>query len=278
MTMALHFSGFMYNSFYRTMIEDNEARKFIDTFVGPSVTMASILRIARNATFSLITRIALCFFLPLTREATIKAYTNPKFFTVLKNTVFNEVYLHQRIWRHVFENGCGMIGLSTYYILFKIRKAYFDPPAEKKKPEGSTTPAPKGTNSTAATAATKKPGYKRKDEAYYNNYNNYYYNDNEDSVYSYQNYQPDTNDNNINNNPLYGYVPINEKNDAFYGYQPPVYGYEEPSYSGSNQPSYPFKANSEEPKVDANFLNSFKTVLTKIKGLGDSNAWAPVSS
>jgi hypothetical protein len=46
----------MYNTFYRTTIEDNDARKFLDTFVGPSVSMASILRITRNATFSLITR------------------------------------------------------------------------------------------------------------------------------------------------------------------------------------------------------------------------------
>lgn len=60
-------AGYMYNSVYRTIIEDNEARKFLDTFVGPSITMASILRIVRNATFSLVTRISLDFFLPLTR-------------------------------------------------------------------------------------------------------------------------------------------------------------------------------------------------------------------
>jgi hypothetical protein len=53
------------------------------------------------------------------------------------------------------------MGLSTYYIMFKIRKAYLDPPAEKKKPEASKTPAA-GSNSTAA-ATTKKPGFKRQE-------------------------------------------------------------------------------------------------------------------
>ena len=271
----------MYNSVYRTMIEDNEARKFIDTFVGPSVSMASILRIMRNATFSLFLRISLDLFLPLTRETSLQILRNFTF-TALKKIVFAELYLHQRIWRHLFENGLGLMGLSTYYIMFKIRKLYLDPPAEKKKPEASTTTAPKGGNSTeaAATTTTKKPGYKRKDEFYLNSGS---YNDNND-VYSYQNYPSVNSYQDSYNSPLYGYVPIDEKNDAFYGYAPAVSGYEESSYYPNQPSSYPFAdADADEtPQVDNKFLNSFKTVLAKIKtGLGDSksaSAWSPLAS
>ena len=269
----------MYNSVYRTMIEDNEVRKFLDTFVGPSVSMASILRIVRNATNSLFLRISLDLFLPLTRETSLKILRNFTF-KALKNIVFAELYLHQRIWRHLFENGLGLMGLSTYYIMFKIRKTYLDPPADKKKPEAST-PAPKGVNSTEAAAATttKKPGYKRKDEYYYNtgsydDSNDVYSNQNYPSVYNYQdNY----------NSPLYGYVPIDEKNDAFYGYGQTASGYEESSYYPNQPSSYPFADDVVDgpPQVDNKFLNSFKTVLAKIKtSLGDSksNTWSPVAS
>jgi hypothetical protein len=174
------------------MIDDNEARKFLDTFVGPSVSMASILRIIRNATSSLFLRITLDLFLPLTRETTLKILRGFTF-TALKNIVFSELYLHQRIWRHIFENGCGLLGDSTYYIMFKIKKAYFDPPAEKKKPEGSTTPAPKPANGTAPSTTTKKPGYKRKDEYSYNSAGY----DNDDNLYSYQNVNSYNNNNQV---------------------------------------------------------------------------------
>jgi hypothetical protein len=279
----------MYNSVYRTMIEDNEARKFIDTFVGPSVTMASILRIARNATFALITRIALGLFLPLTRYRTILTYQNFTF-TVLKNTVFNELYLHQRIWRHIFENGCGIMGLSTYYIMFRYKKAYLDPPPEKKKEEknkdGKTTPAPKG----EAPSTTKKPGYKRKDDYSSSSYNTKATNYDYEDSYNPQGYN---NNNNNNDTPLYGYVPIDEKNDAFYGYREPVYGNEESEYN-YNQPSYPvngynnaptynFAAPSynvypdEPPQVENKFLSSFKSILSTLNpGATSGGDWPPV--
>lgn len=127
----LHFlSGFMYNSFYRTMIEDNEARKFLDTFVGPTVSAASSMRIFRNGLFSLSTRIGLGFFIPLTRERSLYLLRNFTF-TLLKTTIFSELYLHQRIWRHIFENACGLMGLSTYYVIFRLNKAYL----ASKKPK-----------------------------------------------------------------------------------------------------------------------------------------------
>jgi hypothetical protein len=113
----------MYNSFYRTTITDNEMRKFLDTFVGPTTSLASMLRIFRNGSFSLATRIGLDIFIPLTRARALYLLQNFSF-TLLKNTVFNEFYLHQRIWRHIFENGCSIIGSSTYFAVFRLRQAY----------------------------------------------------------------------------------------------------------------------------------------------------------
>jgi hypothetical protein len=187
------------------MIDDNEARKFLDTFVGPSVSMASALRMVRNATFSLFLRIALDLFLPLTRETSLKILRGFTF-TALKNVVFSELYLHQRIWRHIFENACGLMGVSTYYIMFKIRKAYLDPPAEKKKPEGSTTPAPKPANGTATSTTTKKPGYKRKDEYLYNSAGY----DNDDTFYSYQNVNSYNNNNQVSMSKPFFCVRLNK--------------------------------------------------------------------
>ena len=118
----------MYNSFYRTTIVDKETRKFLDTFVGPTTSLASMLRIFRNGSFSLATRIGLDIFVPLTRAQALYLLQNFSF-TLLKNTVFNEFYLHQRIWRHIFENGCSIIGSSTYYVAYKFMQAYLVQPA-----------------------------------------------------------------------------------------------------------------------------------------------------
>ncbi len=259
----------MYNTFYRTMIEDNEARKFIDTFVGPSVSMASILRITRNATFSLLLRIALGLFLPLTREKTLSTFRNFTW-TALKNTVFAELYLHQRIWRHVFENGLGLIGLSTYYIMFKYKKAYLDPPPEKKP---ATTPAPKDGSTTAKPndgSTTKKPSYKRKDGQYPTYYD-------ESNGYSDQ-----------PTNSLYGYVPSDEANDSFYGLQEPVYNSEaaynnQASFGSYVDPLAGYNYNNnyntyadELPQVEYKFLNSFKSILSRLKDTGNKEDWSPV--
>ena len=256
----------MYNSFYRTMIEDNEARKFIDTFVGPSVSMASILRITRNATFSLFLRITLGLFLPLTRERTLFVFRNFTW-TALKNTVFAEVYLHQRIWRHLFENGLGLIGLSTYYIMFKYKKAYLDPPPEKKPPttkDGSTTAKPKDGST------TKKPAYKRKDSQFPTYYESNVYDD-----------QPA--------NSLYGYVPSDEANDSFYGLQEPVYDSEaaynnQASFGNPVDPlvgynNYNYNTYADEPpQVENKILNSFKSVLSRLKETGNKEDWSQIAT
>ena len=255
----------MYNTFYRTMIADNDVRKFLDTFVGPTVSLASMMRIFRNGAFSLSTRIGLGLFVPIPRARTIYLLQNFNF-TLFKTTIFSELYLHQRIWRHIFENGCGLIGLSTYYAVFRYKKAYLDPPPEKKS-EATTTPAPKG-----SPATTKKPSYKRKDsqvieaQPYQDNYHSY----------------------------LPGYVPIEDEDDSFYGYKEPVYGNEESEYSYKkpsyllnryNAPTYNFAAPSynayadELPQVENKIpLNTFKSALEKIKEGGYLDNWAPLGT
>ena len=256
----------MYNSVYRTMITDNEARKFLDTFVGPSTSMASILRITRNATFALATRILLGLLLPLTRARTLFVFQTFTF-TILKNTIFNEVYLHQRIWRHIFENGCGIMGLSTYYIMFRYKRAYLDPPPEKKE---KTTPAPK------EASTTKKPAFKRKDNVIsYTPYESNY--DQEQDYYNQQyNSQLSTYD-----QPLYGYVPQEEQNDAFYGYRDPVYLKEESNYSSNyyqpQEPNYADPSYTEDiPQLENKILTSFKSILAKLDSSGNKEQWDPV--
>ena len=169
----------MYNGVYRTMITDNEARKFLDTFVGPTVSLASMMRILRNGSFSLATRIGLGLFVPISRARTLYLLQNFTF-TLFKTTIFNEIYLHQRIWRHIFENGCGIMGLSTYYAVFRFKKAYLDPPPEKKE-TSTTAPAP---------VSYIKPGFNRNDlDASQTNYSyplSYPFTGNdEDSSYDY---------------------------------------------------------------------------------------------
>ena len=198
----------MYNTFYRTTIVDQEARKLLDTFVGPTFSMASMMRIFRNNSFSLATRIGLGLFVPIPRARTLYLLQNFNF-TLFKNTIFSELYLHQRIWRHIFENACTIIGSSTYYAVFRYKRAYLDPPSEKKKDEATTILPPKKSSS----FLTKKPSNKRTEEQPPYQFNNYHSN-------------------------LPGYVPIEETDDSFYGYKAPVYSNEESEYS-HNQPSYP---------------------------------------
>ena len=224
----IFFTGFMYNSVYRTMIEDNESRKFLDTFVGPTVSLASMMRIFRNGLFSLSTRIGLGIFVPISRARTLFLLQNFTF-TLFKNTIFSEAYLHQRIWRHIFENGCGIIGLSTYYAVFRFKKAYLDPPPEKTE---TTTTAP-------APASYNKPSLNRNDfEAYYGGHtpqNNYSYplNDDDDELYNDYSYQ---------------FQPTNEFTRQSYNFEKP---------------------DDEMYQVENKILTSFKSIVSKLKDYGN---------
>ena len=90
--------GYMYNGVYRTMIEDNESRKFLDTFLGPTITVSHAMRIVRNAYFSIATRFILLLYLPLTRYETMKFIQNASFKS-LKAVMFSDGFLHNRIFR-----------------------------------------------------------------------------------------------------------------------------------------------------------------------------------
>jgi hypothetical protein len=220
----------MYNGVYRTMIADNESRKFLDTFVGPTVSLASMMRIFRNGLFSLSTRIGLGLFVPISRARTLYLLQNFTF-TLFKNTIFNELYLHQRIWRHIFENGCGIMGLSTYYAVFRFKKAYLDPPPEKTE---TTTIAP------ATPVSYSKPNFNR--------------NDFEVTQFEGQTYQ------NNYTYPLYG---DDEDNSYDYSYQ------SQPTYEDT-KPSYNFETSNDElHKVENNILTSFKSILSKLKDSGN---------
>ena len=233
------------------MIEDYEARKFLDRFVGPTVSAASSMRIFRNGLFSLTTRIGLGFFVPLTRERTLyllRFFT----FTLFKNTIFSELYLHQRLWRHIFENGCGLIGISTYYIVFRLNKAYLESLKSKDKQddEGDVEEFPESFPSieeidTRRKVVEKPPSF----PAYVAPINNYDY----DS--------------------LPGYVPINETDDALYS----AFN-QEPAIDVENQTGFDydgphdFHFNKFDKKSKfASGLNGLRSAIVRLK-----DVWSPV--
>jgi len=58
----------------------------------------------------------------------------------LKTTIFNESFLHARIFRHIFEYGCSIVGMSTLYTVFRYKKEYLDPLKSKSvSPNAVTT-------------------------------------------------------------------------------------------------------------------------------------------
>ena len=172
--------------------------------------------------------------------------------------------------RHIFENGCGIVGLSTYYFMFRYKKAYLDPPPEKKE---TTTPAAPKDAST-----TKKPAYKRKDNVI--RYTPYQSSEFEDQEYSNQLYSSQLSG---YNQPLYGYVPQEEQNDAFFGYREPVYPKDDSNYSSNyyyqqQEPNYAVSSVTEDiPSVENKILTSFKSILSKLEKSGNTDQWQPAS-
>jgi hypothetical protein len=90
----------MYNSLYRTEIENQDHRKFLDTFLGPNSVASAMMSLARNYVYLLACRVAVDILIPLTRPGTIKEFQRLTF-TVLKNQTFAEGFLHTRIFRQV---------------------------------------------------------------------------------------------------------------------------------------------------------------------------------
>jgi len=242
----------MYNTYYRTMIEDNEARKFIDTFVGPTVSAASSMRIFRNGLFSLSTRIGLGFFIPLTRERTLyllRFFT----FTLFKNTIFSELYLHQRIWRHIFENACGLIGSSTFYLVFRLNQAYLASKKTKDRQEVDPEEIPEHFTFFEEIEDNRQKVVELQPS--YPSYNGPNYSYDEDS--------------------LPGYVPIAETNDALYtGFNQQLLvnkdsqtGYD---YDGPHNVQFS-KFNKKHPSTFVTGLNGLQSAIVKLK-----DVWSPV--
>ena len=97
----------MYNTLYRTEIENQDHRKFLDTFMGPNAIAASMMSLVRNYVYNLALRISIDLLLPVTRLGTIKVFQTFTF-TVLKNGAFAEGFLHTRFFRQFFETGLDL--------------------------------------------------------------------------------------------------------------------------------------------------------------------------
>jgi hypothetical protein len=124
--------------------------------------------------------------------------------------------------------------------LFRYKKAYLDPPPEKKKEEKATTPAP-------AKPAPKRPSQRRKSQI----------------ATAQQYYQSDPYEHGYYGLP--GYVPVDEEDDAVYGVK------------SSYNPYVPYNPAEVGTSPDLE-LATFKSALLKLKDSGHLAAWQPVQS
>ena len=150
------FAGFMYNSFYRTEIDDQDHRKFIDTFMGPNAIAASMMSAIRNYFYTLACRVSMDLLIPITRMGTIKTFQTLTF-DVLRKGAFAEGFLHTRFFRQIFETGLDLCTFSTFWIITKYKNKYIDPPPEPK-PEPETEPPTKSYITTSSTTQKPKSG------------------------------------------------------------------------------------------------------------------------
>ena len=137
----LHFTGFMYNTFFRTEIEDQDHRKYLDTYMGPNAIASSMMGVVRNYVYTLACRVSMDLLIPITRMGTI-SFFHTFTFKGLKKATFAEGFLHTRFFRQIFETGLDMFAFSTFWIMTKYKNKYVDPP-----PEPTTTAAPPTTPS-----------------------------------------------------------------------------------------------------------------------------------
>ena len=124
----------MYNTLYRTEIENQDHRKFLDTFMGPNSIASAMMGVLRNYCYTLAVRVSLDLFLPSTRYPTIKFFQNFSF-AGLKSASFAEGFLNNRFFRQLFETALDFFAWGTFWIMTKYKNKYFDPPPP-------TTPAP----------------------------------------------------------------------------------------------------------------------------------------
>jgi hypothetical protein len=138
----------MYNRFYRTEIEDQDHRKFLDTFMGPNAIAASMMSVIRNYFYTLACRISMDLLIPITRMGTIKTFETLTF-DVLRKGTFAEGFLHTRFFRQIFETGLDLCQFSTFWLVTKYKNKYIDPP-----PEPMPEPEPENEAETTTTPIT----------------------------------------------------------------------------------------------------------------------------
>jgi hypothetical protein len=131
----------MYNTFYRTEIEDQQHRKFLDTFMGPNAIASSMMGVIRNYFYTLACRVTMDLIIPQTRYGTIKTFQTLTF-TVLKSQTFAEGFLHTRFSRQFFETGIDFFAFAVFWIVTIYKNTYLDPPADPPAPATTTTASP----------------------------------------------------------------------------------------------------------------------------------------
>ena len=136
----------MYNTFYRTEIEDQDHRRFIDTFMGPNAIAASMMSVIRNYFYTLACRVSMDLLIPITRLATIKTFQTMTF-DVLRKATFAEGFLHTRFFRQIFETGLDFFTWAVFWFMTKYKNKYVNSPP-------TTTATPTTTEATTMEEAT----------------------------------------------------------------------------------------------------------------------------
>ena len=128
----------MYNSVFRSEIEDQAHRKWLDTFMGPNAIASAMLGVTRNYFYTLACRVSMDLLIPITRLGTIKTFQTLTF-AILKKQTFAEGFLHTRFFRQLFETGLDYAVFAVFWIATKYKNKYVDPPPD---PATTTTAAP----------------------------------------------------------------------------------------------------------------------------------------
>ena len=209
------FTGFMYNTFFRTEIEDQDHRKYIDTYMGPNAIASSMMGVVRNYVYTLACRVSMDLLIPITRMGTIKFFQTFTF-TDLKKATFAEGFLHTRFFRQFFETGIDLFEFATFWVMTNYKNKYIDPPIP------ATTLAPPTTTSAFTADPHHNNLYNRIDHNY-NNYNN----QNDATTESYLENSDHYNDS--YKQPYNPYDDVNDRYDTFY------HQYVQPYNSQQNQ-------------------------------------------
>lgn len=248
----------MYNTYFRNEIEDQDHRKYIDTYMGPNAIASSMMGVVRNYVYTLACRVSMDLLIPITRMGTIKFFQTFTF-TDLKKATFAEGFLHTRFFRQVFETGIDLFEFATFWVTSTYKNKYIDPPPPTVSTAATTT-----TTTTAAATTSNEHQHNLYNRIDYNYNNNYYNNKNYETTESYlKNYEPydDTYE-----QPYNPYDDVNERYDTFYHQYVQPYTRQQHQQEQNN----PWKGirtlkdyieNSDLPRT----LSSYATILQPLK-------------